>query len=87
MKAKVTGPKGAVELPATEIVRIDPTAKPAVMDDKGPDGKVSLGVYEFVSENKIKYRGAEPGKPRPAAVAVPDEKSSDHYFELERVAE
>jgi uncharacterized protein (TIGR03067 family) len=85
LNIKVTGPNGPVELPPAEIVKLDPTASPKVLDDKGPDGKVSFGVYEFAGENKLKLRGSEPGKPRPTSVAVPDDKSEDAYVEMERV--
>jgi uncharacterized protein (TIGR03067 family) len=95
--SKVKTPKGEITV-IQEIVRLDPKTSPKTMDVKivemkGPDGApiplpadvLGQGVYEFVGEGKLKTRSAEPGKPRPATVAMPDDESDDGYTEQERV--
>ena len=82
---KVKGPMGDLPfpVPGAEIVKLDSTASPKILDLKGADGKTSQGIYEFTSDNKLKIRSAD-DKSRPTKLGVPDDKSEDGYFELEK---
>lgn len=81
----MTLPTGLVEVPPSEIFKLDPKTKTIdVRDPSKKDDKPSLGVYEF-SGGVLKIRSSKDGKPRPAKVAVPEENSEDVYVELEKV--
>jgi uncharacterized protein (TIGR03067 family) len=84
--ARVTTPKGSMDQPPDEIVRLDPTTNPKQLDSKGSDGKVGFEIYEFdASGRRLKMLGAEPGKPRPTKLAVPADDSDEVYLEMEKV--
>lgn len=69
-----------------EIVKLDPSANPKQMDSKdGKTGELTLLLYEFVGENKLKIAGGEPGAPRPTAIKIPEKDAKAMYLELERV--
>ena len=73
--------KEPVTLPPREVTKIDTLAK--TFDERGPDGKAELSVYEFTTPDRLKVRTSS--KSRPSKVTVPDDKSEDDYVELERV--
>ena len=83
LRAKISGVPGkdTITSPPGEIVKIDTKAK--TMDTRDEKGEVSLDVYEFLSNDKLRIRSGK--KTRPAKANVPDEKSDDDYLELERV--
>ena len=82
---KVKGPMGdlPIPVPGAEIVKLDSAASPKILDMKGADGKTSQGIYEFTSDTKLKIRSTD-DKSRPTKMGVPDDKSEDGYFELEK---
>jgi len=91
LRMKLTGDKvpAGFALPNQTITKLDATASPKVVDGTvTADGKTAVtgeSVYEWSGANKVKMRSAEPGKPRPTSVAIPDDKSGDTYIEMERV--
>jgi uncharacterized protein (TIGR03067 family) len=85
---KVIGLPIPVPIPAQTFTKLDPKAKPKLLEMKvSLNGKDMSGasVYEFIGDKKLKIRSAQPGKPVPKQVVPPEDSSDDAYMELERI--
>jgi len=82
VRVKFTAAGREIDSPGFEIARLDPKANPKILDIKNEKGEAEPGIYEM-NGNRLKIRTAD--KVRPTKIAIPDDKSTDDYLELEKV--
>jgi uncharacterized protein (TIGR03067 family) len=72
-----------------DLTKLDPKASPRVLEMKeiqGPEpGKLTIAAYELVGEDIMRVRVTTEGKSPPKVVRIPEDASSDGYFEMRRV--